>query len=437
MFIKKGCWQEKTVVFLLLIAFSVINAQYYFNKNKVQYQDFSFKTYITDHFIIYFYDGGENLASYAASYAEELYQKLSTDLRFDIKGKTPIVIYNAPNQFQQTNIILDIIEESVGGFSELFKNRVVLPFNGSYKDFRQVIEHELVHIFEFEMFYRSRLASVLTLVSEFQVPLWILEGFSEFISNESHLDISSEIFLRDLVINNRFVPLNKLTDELGYINYRIGEAFFRYVAEHYDRKKIFEFMHTLKNKRNVESAFKNTFGMSLAQFSEKFEEYLKIKNWPLVVKNENFSRISRLLTDHTKDGSLYNTAPAISPSGTKVAFISDRNGYADIYVISALDGKVLKHLVKGERSGGFESMHLFKGSIVWSNDEKFIVFVTKSKGKDDIVMVEYPSGKIKKRISYNLDGINSVNLSNDNEHICFIGLKNGYADVYIANLKNG
>ncbi|MEO0076116.1 MAG: BamA/TamA family outer membrane protein [candidate division WOR-3 bacterium] len=428
---------QKIAIFFFLFCLGVINAQYYFSKNKVQYQDFSFKTYPTEHFIIYFYDGGENLVSYASNYAEELYKKLSTDLQFEIKGKIPIIIYNSPNQFQQTNIVLDIIEESVGGFSELFKNRVVLPFNGSYKDFRQVIEHELVHIFEFEMFYRSRLASVLTLVSEFQVPLWILEGFSEYVSNESQLDVGSEIFLRDLVLNNRFVPLNKLTDELGYINYRLGEAFYHYVAEKYDRKKIFEFLHTLKSKRNLESAFKSSFNMSLAQFSEKFEEHLKIKYWPLIIKNENFTNISRLLTNHIKDGSIYNTAPAISPSGTKIAFISDRNGYADIYVISAIDGKPLKHLVKGERSGGLESMHLFKGSIAWSNDEKFIVFVTKSKGKDYIVMVEYPSGKIKKRISYNLDGINSVNISRDNQNICFIGLKNGYADIYIANLKTG
>lgn len=434
----KNIFKHLFLIFnFLFLIFNIASGQYYFSKNKVQYQDFRFKTFETDHFTIYFYDGGENLVELTSTYAEEVYKKLSSDLQVEIKSKIPVIIYNSPNQFEQTNVILDIIEESVGGFSELFKNRVVLPFNGSYKEFKHVIEHEIIHIFEFELFYRSQLASLLTLVSEFQIPLWITEGFSEFLSQETQSEVGSEIFLRDLILNNRFIPLNRLTDEMGYINYRLGEAFYRYVAETYDRKRIFEFLHTLKNKKNLEATFKTSFGMTVSQFSEKFENYLKIKYWPQIIKTENFSQISRLLTDHKKDGSIYNTAPAIAPSGNKIAFISDRSGYADIYVISTIDGKVLKHLVKGERSGGFESVHILKGGIDWSSDERFIVFVAKSQGRDNIVILEYPSGKIKKRLIYNLDGIYAPRISPDNKQVCFVGLKNGYSDIYIAQLNDG
>lgn len=424
-------------VLLIVICVQTGSAQYYFEKNKVQYQDFHFKTLQTEHFLIYFYDGGENLAEYTSKYAEDYFKQLSADLQLVIKDKIPVIVYNSPSEFEQTNIVTELIDEAVGGFSELFKNRVVVPFNGSYFEFKHVIEHEITHIFEFEMFYHSQVASILTLVSEFQIPLWVTEGFSEYMSQESQSEIGSEIFLRDFVINNRFVPLDQLSDGMGYINYRIGEEFYRYVALKYDRKKIFEFLHNLKNKRNLESAFKVTFGMPMSEFSKKFEEYLKIKYWPQVVKKDNFTAIARLLTDHKKDASIYNTAPAISPSGTKIAFISDRNGYADIYVISAIDGKILHHLIKGERSGGFESFHISQGGISWSSDEKFLVLIAKSHGKDNIVVVNYPSGKTVKRLRYNLDGIYSPNLSTDNKSVCFVGLKNGYADIYTAELKNG
>jgi Tol biopolymer transport system component len=421
----------------LFLVFNIANAQYYFSKNKIQYREFPFKTYETEHFTIYFYDGGEHLLEFTSRYAEEYYAKVAADLGFTIKNKIPVVIYNSPNQFSQTNIISDIIEESVGGFSELFKNRVVVPFNGSYKEFQHVIEHEITHIFEFEMFYRSRLASILTSVSDFSVPLWIMEGFSEFLSNEGETDISSEMFMRDLILNNRFIALEILSDYMGYVNYRIGEAFFHYVAETYDRKKVFEFMHTLKNKRNVEAAFKNSFGMSVADFNKKFEDHLKIKYYPQIVKKENFGKIGRILTDHQKDNSVYNTAAAISPTGTKIAFISDRNGYADVYVISAIDGKVIKRLIKGERSSGFESFQILRGGMSWSSDEKFIVMIAKHRGVDNIVVVNYPSGKVKKRLSYKLDGMYTPSLSPDNEKVCFVGLKNGYADIYTARLDNG
>jgi len=424
-------------ILAILCIDQIASAQYYFNKNKVQYQDFHFKTLETLHFEIYFYDGGENLAEFASKYAEDFFTKIADDLKVEIKDKIPVIIYNAPNQFEQTNITLDIIEESVGGFSELFKNRVVVPFNGSYKEFQHVIEHEITHIFEFEMFYRSQFASLLTLITEFQIPLWCMEGFSEFMSQEAQVEISSEMFMRDLILNNHFVPLDQLSDEMGYINYRIGEEFYRYVSQTYGRKKIFEFLHELKNKKNLESTFKVSFGLSVSEFSKKFEESLKIKYWPQITKDSNFTKAARLLTDHQKDASIYNTAPAISPSGNKIAFISDRNGYADIYVISAIDGKVLKHLLKGERTGGFESVHTLQGGIAWSQDERFIIFVAKSHGKDNIVVVEYPSGKVKKRMSYNLDGIYSPSISPDNQKVCFIGLKNGYADIYFTELKDG
>ena len=45
------------------------------------------------------------------------------------------------------------MEEGVGGVTELFKNRVVVPFEGNYKQFRHVIHHELVHAVINEMFY--------------------------------------------------------------------------------------------------------------------------------------------------------------------------------------------------------------------------------------------------------------------------------------------
>ena len=425
------------IIGLWFLVFNIANGQYYFEKNKVQYQDFRFKTLPTEHFVIYFYDGGENLADYASQYCEQFFAKLTTDLQMEIKTKIPVIIYNSPNEFGQTNIVLDIIEESVGGFSELFKNRVVLPFNGSYKEFRHVIEHEITHIFEFEMFYRSKLSSLLTLVSEFSVPLYVMEGFSEFISKENETDIGHEIFMRDFILNHRFIGLDQISDEMGYLNYRIGEEFFRYVAATYDRKKAFEFLHILKSKRNIEATFKSSFGMSVIDFSKKFEDYLKIKYWPEITKKDNFTKVGRTITDHTKDASLYNTAPAISPTGTKIAFVSDRNGYADIYVISAIDGRVLKHLVKGERSSGFESMNVLEASIGWSSDEKFVVFDAKSHGKDNIVIVNYPSGKLKKRLSYQLDGIRAVTLSPDNRRVCFVGIKNGYADIYVAEIGNG
>jgi Tol biopolymer transport system component len=411
-------------------------AQYsYFGENKVQTRDYQFQTYETEHFRVLYYPGGEGLAEFAAQSAEEYYTQTSRDLGVDIEGKTPLIIYLSPGQFSETNVVLDVLEEGVGGFSELIKNRIVIPFDGSYDDLHHVIGHELTHIFEFQMYFRSRLASLLGAIDEFSVPLWVTEGFAEFQSG--WVNVSSEDFMRDLVINNRLVSLQNLSDGMGYLVYREGESFFRYVEDKYGRKKVYEFMHSLQTGRSLDGAFASVFGVTIKRFSTDWEQYLRVKYWPQVVKLDNFERLAKRLTNHVEDGSVYNTAPAISPNGTKIAMISDRSEYTDVYVVSAFDGRVLKRLVRGERSGGFESMHLVRPGVAWSPDEKTIAVVTTSAGRDNVALIDYETGKIRRRIYGNLDGIYSPRFSPDGKRIVLVGLKNGFSDIYTVEADGG
>ena len=39
------------------------------------------------------------------------------------------------------------MEEGIGGVTELMKNRMVIPYDGSLQQFKHVIYHELVHVF--------------------------------------------------------------------------------------------------------------------------------------------------------------------------------------------------------------------------------------------------------------------------------------------------
>src|SRR3972149_45262 len=100
----------------------------------------------------------------------------------------------SPNEFQQTNVVSDLIEENVGGFTEAFKNRVVIPFNGSFEDFRHVLHHELTHALIFDMLYGNILHSLFSRQALFNLPLWFSEGFAEF-SSRHGLDYQGDMIL--------------------------------------------------------------------------------------------------------------------------------------------------------------------------------------------------------------------------------------------------
>lgn len=66
----------------------------YYGQNKIQYEDFHFNVLETEHFNIYFSEGGEELAAFAEEVLEEGYEILSEDLGLEVDFTIPAIIYN-------------------------------------------------------------------------------------------------------------------------------------------------------------------------------------------------------------------------------------------------------------------------------------------------------------------------------------------------------
>ena len=108
---------------------------------------------------------------------------------------------------------------------------------------------------------------------------------------------------------------------------------------------------------------------------------------------EEVGDIAKQLTDHKEEENFYNISPAISPDGSKIAILSDRSGYADILLIDALDGKLLKKVIKGNRSINFEELKWLQPGISWSPDGQNIVIASKSGDADALYLINIETGK--------------------------------------------
>ena len=149
---------SRKLIALLLLSMIVVSLparaqETYFGKNKVRYKGFEWNYIQTRHFDIYFYEEAFETAKFAADVLESAYQEISRELNYLIQRRIPVFIYNSHNDFQQTNISSALLGEGTGGFTEVFKNRVVTPFDGSYEKFRHVLHHELTHAVTFDMLY--------------------------------------------------------------------------------------------------------------------------------------------------------------------------------------------------------------------------------------------------------------------------------------------
>lgn len=403
-----------------------------FGKNKVQYQRFDWSYIQTENFDIYYYEGEYPLAKFAADVLEDAYLRIRDELRYDLRKRVPVILYNSPNDFQQTNVIPDLIDEGVGGFTESFKTRVVVPFTGSYEDFRHVLHHELTHAVTYDMLYGNAVGSLFSRQYLFQLPLWFAEGYAEY-SSRYGWDIQADMVLRDAAINGYLTPLEYAG---GYLVYKEGQSAIAYLVERFGEEKLSEILNRGKHELSMDKALKSAIGMDQKAFSEEWEKAQRKRYWPEIALRREAKDFAKQLTHHPKDGSYVNEKPAFSPQGDRLAVFSDRSDYTEIYIISAIDGKVLKRLVKGERSGDLESLHSYVSGITWSPDGKSLAFITKNRGQDALCLVRAKNGKIYDKFRFNLDAMRSPSWSPDGQKIAFVGVKDGMADIYLCSIPD-
>jgi len=403
-----------------------------FGQNKVQYKTFDWYFIQTENFNIYFYKDEYHLAKFAADILENAYSKIKEELRYELGRKVPVIIYSSHNDFQQTNVVSELIEEGVGGFTETFKNRMVIPFTGSYEDFRHVLHHELTHAVIFDMLYGNVIGSLLSREYLFQLPLWFAEGYAEY-SSRRGWDIEADMILRDAAINGYSVPLDQAG---GYLVYKEGQSAIGYIVKKYGEEKLSEILNKGKAELSMDKALKSAIGLDTRGLSEEWMKFLRKEYWPEIASRSEPKDFAKQLTDHTKDGSYINERPVFSPQGDRLAIFSDRSDYTEVYIISAIDGKVIERLVKGQRSGDLESLHSYVSGLCWSGDGQSLAFVSKSKGKDVLCLINVRNKKIYRKLYFNLDAMRSPSWSPDGEKIALVGMKNGKTDIYLCDLKS-
>ena len=226
----------KTVFKILILIFIVQSSLFaQFGKNKVHYKYFNWYFVQTNHFDIYFYDDGETLAEFTTHAAEDALAKIQESFKYSINSRISIIIYNSQNDFQETNVTDSYLSEGIEGFTELFKNRVVVQFHGSYKQFRHLIHHELVHAVMNDMFYGGSIQNIISNNITIQIPIWFSEGMAEY--QALGWDVDTDMYLRDAAINEYLPDVQYLS---GYFAYRGGQAVFYYIAKKYGKEKIGE-----------------------------------------------------------------------------------------------------------------------------------------------------------------------------------------------------
>ncbi len=410
-----------------------------FGRNKLQYQVFDFHVLRTTHFDIYYYPRERDAALDAARMAERSYSRLSRILGHEFEERKPIILYASHSEFQQTNALPGLVSEGTGGVTEFGKRRVILPFTGSYADFEHVLTHELVHAFQFDVIAHGLTNQLNPLL--FEPPLWFMEGMAEYLAI-GRLDTHTHAWLRDAVLSGYLRTIPEMSLYSDYLSYRFGQSLWAFIGAKYGDHTIGLLLQRAM-RLGLESAVQITLGVTVAELSAEWVESVRTTYLPDVARFAGPEEVGQRLTRHSfKPGSsefASYLAPALSPDGRQMVFLSDRGNdlysFFDLWLASAEDGKIIARLVQAARQADFESLRFMNSSAAWSPDGGLLAFVAQAGGRDALYVYDVARRRVVRRIKPDLDGLQNPTFAPDGERIAVTGLLGGISDLYVVDVS--
>ncbi|MBS1523910.1 MAG: PD40 domain-containing protein [Bacteroidetes bacterium] len=425
-------WFKRYAVALLCIIGTLAISQdakaQYFGQNKVRYKNLKFKVYKTPHFEIYYYIKNDSTIKRFAQESELWYTIHQQVFRDTFRKPNPIILYADHPDFQQTTAIDGEIGVGTGGVTEGLKNRVVMPMMETNQTTRHVIGHELVHAFQYHALL-SRDSAMYENINN--IPLWMIEGMAEYLSIGKK-DAYTAMWIRDAYLNKNIPTIRDLTETNKYFPYRYGEAFWSYIGSTYGDTIIVPFFKNTA-RFGLEYGIRRTFGYDDKTLSNLWKSSIETAYKPLL-KDTVQKPVGKKLIDNKNSGEL-NVAPAISPDGNYLAFLSEKDLFTiDLYLADAHTGRVIKKLTSKISNTHIDEFNFIESAGTWSPDSKKFAFSVFSHGRNRMLIVDIPSGSVVDNISMEkAEQFSNLSWSPDGKNIVVQGMADGQSDLYMYN----
>jgi hypothetical protein len=423
--------QKVCILLAIVITACLISEQaqaQYFGQNKVRYKNLKFKVFKTPHFEIYYYMKNDSLLKRFAQESELWYTLHQQVFRDTFKRPNPIILYADHPDFQQTTAIDGEISVGTGGVTEGLKNRVVMPIMETNQTTRHVLGHELVHAFQYHILLESDTTSLGNLNN---LPLWMIEGMAEYLSLGKK-DAYTAMWMRDAYLNKDIPSIRDLTESGKYFPYRYGEAFWSYLGSTYGDTIIVPFFKNTA-RFGLEYGIRRTFGYDDKTLSNLWKNSI-VNMYKPYLKDTSQVPTGKRIIDNKNSGEM-NVAPAVSPDGKYIAFLSEKDLFSiDLFLADAQTGKIVRRLTSKTSNTHIDEFNFIESAGAWSPDGKKFAFSIFSGGRNRMLVVSIPSGKVLQNIAMGkAEQFGNLTWSPDGNNVAFQALSNGNSDLYMYN----
>jgi WD40 repeat protein len=444
----RNVWRRVVLAAALAAAAAPASAQ--FGQNKIAYDRFDWSIYRSTHFQIYFYPKERGSLEKVASFAESAYDELSRSLNYQIPHPIPLIYYSSHSEFEQTNTELDFIDEGTGAFALPSRDRMVLPIDVPDAYLQSVIQHELTHVFEFEILFQGNFLRAVTS----PIPQWFMEGLASYYGHDE--TNRSRMYLRDAVITDNVPAIARGQDINPYFAYRFGHAVFDFIEHEWGKDAVRDFVYEFRTSLGggVQRVVKRAFDISAEDFDIRFRRYLRQRYIPeLTTKGEPVDYGQPFRIKENQNTFSWDVSPVPFPSGDFLAAVStydltvpQLNASPDVVVYSVKDRKLFRNLSKGYTT---RYEYLIAQAVTISLDvpgrtvgvspdgNHIAAFVRRERGRN-LALWNVLSGKLEREIPFpTVDQEVAPSYSPDGKKVVFSGISNGNFEIWSYDLASG
>ncbi len=417
--------------FLVVFCFlNIFNLSFSFGKNKVVYNSYNWNIIETKHLLIYLPDKILFLSNKIAFIGESIFDKHSKTYDYKPATKIKIVIFPDFNDFLQNNI-LDWTSSQVKGFTEFLKGRVVIYYSPDYNEFYHFFAHELNHAFQ--VYYFGKGEANIYSMRNLEVPLWFIEGSSEY--NSIGLDEECENIIAEGLYNGILPSLLELSDLMNlpsykyYYVYKMGQMFYYFLEKTYGEEIIKNITKDIVESRNFEKSLKKFTEKELKEVNEEFFHFLRSRYYTNYINLDSIDVIAKKIT---KDRGFFRSPVDID--GTNLLIITESRFTPSLVIYDRNKHKKTKLISTYRNEEFFEFLYDDNNNIGLSEDQK-VVFITRSKGKNQLYVYDLKNRKANK-IKLPFSIITSPDISKDGKKIVFSAINENFKrDIYLYEIE--
>ncbi len=424
-------------LFFIVFCVRIVSAQFYygsqleFGKNRIQYQSFNWTYFDFERFRVYLYEGGQEIARYAATSVDRQLPIMEKRLDFQLDDKIDVIVYNNQNDFKQSNIGLASEDNgNIGGVTRIIGDKIFIYFTGSHADLDKQIRAALAELMVDQMMYGGRTRDVVRNSTLLSLPDWFKNGLIAYISEGWNSSIDNRVM--DAIQNDRFNKFNQLTGKEATM---AGHAMWYYVAEEYGEAVIPNLLYMTKVTRNPNNAFLYVLGLSVQNMTYEFTNKMAKRYFDYRDSTRKNPVTESVIRKQKKYRHYYQLH--VSPDGQKISYATNELGQYKVWV-NTLGEKKMKRLLKLNPKLERIEDNTYP-LIAWHPNNTVIAMIYERKNVLLLRTYDAETKEVNKRNVTGFEKVNSYSFSHDGKRIVFSAVKKGkgQSDIFIFTLNSG